>query len=101
MRRLQVRTLKIDRSFIADIPNDGIAATLAESIISMAHGLRLSVVAEGIENASQLTSLQSYGCDEIQGYLISRPVTADKFSAMLRQDKYLLGASVREEVLTP
>ena len=72
LRRLPVRTLKIDRSFIADIPNDGIAATLAESIISMAHALRLSVVAEGIENASQLTSLQSYGCDEIQGYLISR-----------------------------
>ena len=100
LRRLPVRALKIDRSFIADITNDGTAATLAESIISMAHGLRLNVIAEGIETESQLRRLESYRCDEIQGYLISRPVTADKFTAMLRQDDYLLGASVGEKALT-
>jgi diguanylate cyclase (GGDEF)-like protein/PAS domain S-box-containing protein len=100
LRRLPVRALKIDRSFIADITNDGTAATLAESIISMAHGLRLNVIAEGIETESQLRRLQSYRCDEIQGYLISRPVTADEFTAMLRQDDYLLGASVGEKALT-
>ena len=100
LRRLPVRTLKIDRSFIADIPNDGTAAALADSIISMAHGLRLKVVAEGVETESQLTRLQSYGCDEIQGFLISRPVTADEFTAMLRQDEYLLGVSAGEKALT-
>jgi EAL domain-containing protein (putative c-di-GMP-specific phosphodiesterase class I) len=100
LRRLPVQTLKIDRSFIADIPHDDTAATLAESIISMAHGLRLNVIAEGIETESQLRRVQSYGCDAIQGYLISRPVTADAFSAMLRQDEYPLGVSAGEEALT-
>ena len=85
---------------IADIPNDGTAAALADSIISMAHGLSLKVVAEGVETESQLTRLQSYGCDEIQGFLISRPVSADEFTAMLRQDECLPGVSAAEEALT-
>ena len=99
LRKLPVRTLKIDRSFIADISKDGTAAALADSIISMAHGLRLKVVAEGVETESQLRRLQSHGCDKIQGYLISRPVTADEFTAMLRQDENLLAVSAGEEAL--
>ena len=54
LRRLPVQTLKIDRSFIADMSNHGTAAALADSIVRMAHGLRLTVVAEGAETESQL-----------------------------------------------
>ncbi len=90
LRRLRVRTLKMDRSFIADIPTDSTAATLARSIITMAHGLQLSVVAEGVQTLSQLSLLRRFGCDEVQGYLVSRPVPAEQFRELLRQDTPLL-----------
>ncbi len=90
LRRLHFDTLKIDRNFIADISNDSRAAALAQSMIDMAHRLQLRVVAEGVETFRQLVFLSRQGCDEIQGYLASKPVTVDEFTEMLRSDARLL-----------
>ena len=90
LRRLHFDTLKIDRSFITDISTDARAGALAQSIIDMAHRLQLRVVAEGVETFAQLNFLKQSGCDEIQGYLASRPVTAADMTLMLRDDARLL-----------
>jgi EAL domain-containing protein (putative c-di-GMP-specific phosphodiesterase class I)/PleD family two-component response regulator len=77
--------LKIDQSFIRDIVTDKAAASLATSIISMAHRLGVRVIAEGVETQSQLEFLKDYKCDEIQGYYFSEPVPADKFTELLKK----------------
>ncbi len=90
LRRLHFDTLKIDRNFIADISSDSRAAALAQSIVDMAHRLQLRVVAEGVETFRQLVFLSRQGCDEVQGYLASRPVKVEEFTEMLRTDARLL-----------
>ena len=75
LRRFHVSRLKIDRSFVRDISTDEESGAIAEAIIHMAHSLKLAVIAEGVETAEQLAFLSEVGCDEIQGYLLSRPVT--------------------------
>jgi diguanylate cyclase (GGDEF)-like protein len=90
LRRLHFDTLKIDRSFITDVSSDARAGALAQSIIDMAHRLQLRVVAEGVETFPQLNFLKQSGCDEIQGYLASRPVTAAHMTLLLRDDARLL-----------
>jgi EAL domain-containing protein (putative c-di-GMP-specific phosphodiesterase class I)/CheY-like chemotaxis protein len=77
--------LKIDQSFIRDIVTDKAAASLATSIISMAHRLGVRVIAEGVETQSQLDFLKDYNCDEIQGYYFSEPVPADEFTELLKK----------------
>lgn len=74
LRRLPVNTLKIDKSFIADLPIQVPAVKLAEGIISIAQNLGLKVVAEGVEREDQRALLADFGCDMIQGYLLGRPV---------------------------
>jgi EAL domain-containing protein (putative c-di-GMP-specific phosphodiesterase class I)/PleD family two-component response regulator len=78
--------LKIDQSFIRDIVTDKAAAALATSIISMAHGLGVRVIAEGVETKAQLNFLKDYKCDEIQGYYFSEPIPAEKFTEMLKNN---------------
>lgn len=90
LRRLHFDTLKIDRSFITDISSDARAGALVQSIIDMAHRLQLRVVAEGVETLSQFKFLKQSGCDEIQGYLASRPVTAADMTLLLRDETRLL-----------
>ncbi len=90
LRRLHFDELKIDRSFISDISTDSRAAALAQSIIDMAHRLQLRVVAEGVETLPQLKLLQEAGCDEIQGFLASRPVPAAAMTLLLKDDARLL-----------
>ena len=90
LRRLQFDTLKIDKSFIDDVSKDPKSAALARSMISMAHSLKLMVVAEGVENSDQLQFLVDAGCDHLQGFLASQPVTAEDFRALLEQDGFLL-----------
>jgi diguanylate cyclase (GGDEF)-like protein len=80
--------LKIDQSFIRDIVTDKAAASLATSIISMAHRLGVRVIAEGVETKAQLNFLKAYKCDEIQGYFFSEPVPADKFTALLQRNSF-------------
>ena len=83
LSKLPVNALKIDRSFIEGLPGDGDNISIVASIISLAHALKIKVIAEGVETVEQLKVLQSLECDEIQGFLISPPVTAQSVAAML------------------
>jgi diguanylate cyclase (GGDEF)-like protein/PAS domain S-box-containing protein len=77
LKRFDVRALKIDRSFICGLPQDSENAAITRAIIAMAHGLKMVVVAEGVETGEQLVLLQQYGCDLVQGYHLGHPVPAD------------------------
>jgi|GEM_PF-374383 len=94
LKRFPIDTLKIDRSFIRDIPTDPNDAAIANAIIAMAHSLHLEVVAEGVETEEQLAFLRQHGCDAIQGYLISRPQTAASTTALLHTKDRLHGKRI-------
>lgn len=85
LHNFPLSTLKIDRSFIKDLSVDDAAAALTAGIIALAHSLRMKVVAEGVETQDQLDFLSRHGCDEIQGYLLSKPITAAEMSLFLEQ----------------
>lgn len=85
LKRFPVDNIKIDRSFITDIPHDANGSAIVQAIIAMAHALRLKVVTEGVETEVQLRALQLFGSDEYQGYLFSRPVPHAQFAHMLQQ----------------
>lgn len=85
LQQLPAHTLKIDRAFIKDIGTEKDDGTIAKTIIAMAHSLHLNVIAEGIETYAQLDFLQKCGCDEIQGYLFSQPLTEDDFTKYLTE----------------
>jgi diguanylate cyclase (GGDEF)-like protein/PAS domain S-box-containing protein len=89
LKRFPIDTLKIDRSFVLDLTTDPDDAMIAVLIINMAHNLKLKVIAEGVESKEQLAFLRSHGCDEIQGYLFSRPIPAEEFVKLLQQRKTL------------
>jgi diguanylate cyclase len=84
LRSFPVDTIKIDRSFITEIATSRGDRAIASAIISAAHGLGTRVVAEGIETTAQLATLDLLGCDEAQGFLFSRPLPVEHFSASLR-----------------
>ncbi len=84
LKRFPIDTLKIDRSFIIGTPGNADDCAIAGAITSMARQLRLKVIAEGVETPAQLDFLRSIDCDEIQGYLYSRPLPADDFVALVR-----------------
>ncbi|MGE4559073.1 MAG: EAL domain-containing protein, partial [Desulfobulbus sp.] len=79
LKRFPISTLKIDRSFVRDLTEDPSDAQLVETIILMAHNLGITVVAEGVETEAQLEWLKSCGCEQIQGYLYSKPLPAADF----------------------
>jgi EAL domain-containing protein (putative c-di-GMP-specific phosphodiesterase class I) len=83
LKRFPIDTIKVDRSFIRDIPADSGDMKIARAIIAMAHALRLKVVAEGVENAEQLTFLRAQRCDAVQGYFLFRPLPADEVADAL------------------
>lgn len=85
LKRLPLDTVKIDRSFIAGIPGSAQDMEVVQAIIVMAHTLRLKVVTEGVETTQQKEFLSKYGCDYIQGYLISRPQPLDQLLPLLRK----------------
>ncbi len=84
LKRLPVDVLKIDRSFIDDIPHNSDDVAIARSIISLGHHLNLSIVAEGVETSAQAEFLLAHGCDEVQGFYFSKPVPAEEFEHLLR-----------------
>jgi diguanylate cyclase len=94
LRRFPIDKLKIDRSFITNIMSSTDDAAIVQAIISLAHSLRLTVVAEGVETPEQVAFLRKHGCDQYQGYYFSRPVDAVQFAALLRADRALEEASV-------
>ncbi|MGE8098838.1 EAL domain-containing protein [Pseudomonas fluorescens] len=87
LKRIPVDYVKIDQAFIRGLGEGGEDAAITRAIIAMAHGLSLKVVAEGVETAEQLAFLEAESCDEVQGYLISRPVEAFKLANLLRGER--------------
>ncbi|WP_277590110.1 EAL domain-containing protein [Pseudomonas chlororaphis] len=86
LKRIPVDYVKIDQAFIRGLSEGGADAAITRAIIAMAHGLSLKVVAEGVEYPGQLAFLKEQKCDEVQGYLISRPVEAEGLAALLRAE---------------
>ncbi|NHZ37115.1 bifunctional diguanylate cyclase/phosphodiesterase [Massilia rubra] len=86
LSRFALDKLKIDQSFVRNITEDAKSAAIAKATIALAHGLGITVVAEGVETRAQLDYLDGAGCDEVQGYFFSRPVAADEFVALLAAD---------------
>ena len=87
LRRFPIDTLKIDRSFVLDTPADAGAVAITQAIIAMAHNLDLDVTAEGVETAEQFEFLLQHGCDQIQGYYFSPPLSAADAAALLHRQK--------------
>lgn len=90
LKRLPVKQLKIDRSFVADMTKDKDNAMIVRSTIELAHNLGLSTVAEGVENREVLQQLIDMGCDQVQGYLISRPLSPDDMLSYLDAGEWKL-----------
>lgn len=85
LKRFPVDSVKVDRSFIKDIPEDPNDTAIAHTIVAMAHTLGLKVIAEGVDSATQLQTLQNFDCDEYQGYYFSKAIPAKDFLALLQQ----------------
>ena len=79
--------MKIDRSFVREIPDNADDAALTSAIIAMAHSLRIGVIAEGVESVEQAEFLRARGCDLLQGYLLGRPTRFDSFGRFLERTK--------------
>jgi diguanylate cyclase (GGDEF)-like protein/PAS domain S-box-containing protein len=89
LKRFPVDSLKIDRSFVAEIVSDKTDLKIAENIVKLAHDLSLNVVAEGVETKEQLNLIRSIGCDELQGYIFSRPISGKQMDEKLLSDEKL------------
>ena len=85
LKRFPIDTLKVDRSFIHDLPQDAEDKAICQAIIAMGKSLNLTVVAEGVETLDQQTFLQDNNCDEMQGFFFSKPISSDQFAALLRE----------------
>ena len=86
LKRFPIDRLKIDQSFVRDVTRDPDDAAIAAAIIAMAHSLKLTVVAEGVETEEQLAFLRDQRCDEMQGYLFSPPVPPEQFEELLEEN---------------
>ncbi len=89
LKRFPIDAVKIDRSFVRDIPGDPDDMAIAKAIVTMAHSLGIRVIAEGVETPDQLGFLRQQGCDAIQGYYFSRPVAPEEITRMLHDGRRL------------
>ncbi len=85
LKRFPVSTLKIDRSFIMDLPDDPDDAAITRAVIALARSLKLTVVAEGVETGRQLDFLSAHACDLVQGFFVARPLPAAAFERFMRE----------------
>jgi EAL domain-containing protein (putative c-di-GMP-specific phosphodiesterase class I) len=85
LKRWPIDKLKIDRTFVRDVPGDGDAAAITGAVVDLARNLGITVIAEGVDNYAQLQFLRERGCDEMQGYLIARPMPAAEMAAYLAE----------------
>jgi len=86
LKRFKADKLKIDRSFVRDIPDDQDDTAITRAIINMAKNLNMQVVAEGVETIEQWSFLEEHGCDQVQGYLLAKPMAAELVEPLLRQE---------------
>jgi len=86
LKTFPITSLKIDRSFVTDLASNPADAGIVRAIVEMAHGSRLSVIAEGVETQEQFQHLHKYGCDEMQGYWVSRPLPVDGIDRKLDEE---------------
>lgn len=93
LKSFPIDTLKIDRSFVVDLPHDQDSAAIVRAILALAHSLNLSVIAEGVETQDQLKFLSAAGCNYVQGYLIGKPAPADEIGNTSAFCKQLASAS--------
>jgi len=84
MKQFPIDTIKIDRSFVRDLPKDSEDQAIAQAIISMGKALGMTVIAEGVETVEQEAFLRNHACDEMQGYLFSKPVPPQQLAELLR-----------------
>ena len=89
LKRFRVDTLKIDQSFVRHMLKEPGDAAIVRAVISLAHSLKMKVIAEGVETAEHCAFLRQHGCDEIQGYYFSKPVPAEQFAQLLGNGKQL------------
>jgi len=89
LKQFPLNTLKIDKAFIDDIANSNVDRHMAAAIINIAHNLGLKVVAEGVEYEEQLNILRRYDCEMLQGFLYSRPLNAERFEKLLKENSLL------------
>jgi EAL domain-containing protein (putative c-di-GMP-specific phosphodiesterase class I) len=101
LKRFPVDSLKIDRSFITGLPGDHNDVSIAKAVITMAHALRLKVVAEGVETEAQLEFLAANACDELQGYYLSRPLSAEMCAQFLRERRKVPERPAEESKFRP
>lgn len=84
LKKFNIDRLKIDQSFVRDISTDPNDAAIVRAIVQMAHTLNLDVIAEGVEDEAMLKHVRESGCDEVQGYLFSKPLPAQAFEAFIK-----------------
>jgi diguanylate cyclase (GGDEF)-like protein len=89
MKQFPIDTIKIDRSFVRDLPQDSEDQAIAQAIIGMGKALGMTVVAEGVETAEQEAFLRNHGCDEMQGFLFSKPLSPRELARLLRSTPVL------------
>jgi len=90
LKKFPISTLKIDRSFVTGLPHEENDCAIARAIVTMGLNLRQEIVAEGVENLEQMIFLRDLGCDQLQGFLFSQPVSAAEFLRMVEQGKRLM-----------
>ena len=97
MKQFPIDTIKIDRSFVRDLPKDSEDQAIAQAIISMGKALGMTVIAEGVETAEQQAFLRNHACDEMQGFLFSKPVPAQQLADLLRSPPLLASPPLQPE----
>ena len=87
LKRFPINKLKVDQSFVRNMTSNTDDASIAQSVIMLGQSLGLTVIAEGVETTEQLAMLEQYGCDEVQGYLFSKPISSDALEKFLRNKR--------------
>jgi len=97
LKRFPIDRLKVDRSFVRDLPHNGDDLAITRAVIAMAHSLRMSVVAEGVEHQQQFDLLRKEGCDEFQGYYCRPPLEESELLRFLAEERVRHGRGARAE----